>query len=411
MKKWKRIIHNCPYLIALSLTWLFFTVGSGVLMWYRGYDGRDWRDFVSNPIFAVAVIEGMQGERTEQAVVTNDKNTKLDANEVSGELKWENSVLASMNQSEILQPDQRIIEAAKALENPLEDMAGEVLNGDIISDDIVLVNAESGSATEENDGSITEEKDSSVTVENDSADTESGKTRYETYTPIETDSIYYSDAGKIAYTTDYEYQKVTEKYFDDAAFLGDSRTLGIADYAGLDADFYCENGMTIYKLFDEKGITYQKNGQKVNLSQVLQQKQYGKIYIMLGMNELGYGDTERYLEQYEAVLKQIREWQPQAIIFILANLHVSQIRNNMKTEFNNVNINDKNAAAASLADGTNIFYLDSNPMFTDEEGFLKADLTFDGVHLYANNYEAWKEFFMEHGVVKNDEGSTGNSIK
>ena len=78
---------------------------------------------------------------------------------------------------------------------------------------------------------------------------------------------------------------------------------------------------------------------------------------------------------------------------------------------NNVNINDKNAAAASLADGTNIFYLDSNPMFTDEEGFLKADLTFDGVHLYANNYEAWKEFFMEHGVVKNDEGSTGNSIK
>ena len=45
----------------------------------------------------------------------------------------------------------------------------------------------------------------------------------------------------------------------------------------------------------------------------------------------------------------------EAVIFILANLHVSQTRNDMETEFNNVNINDKNAAAASLADGMNIF--------------------------------------------------------
>lgn len=238
-----------------------------------------------------------------------------------------------------------------------------------------------------------------------------GSTIFETYEPVETNSIYFKDAGKVALTTRYDYTKVDEAYFEDAAFLGDSRTMGISDYAGLDADFYCENGMTIYKLLGEKGVTYQKTGEKVDLTQVLQQKQYGKIYIMLGMNELGYRDTEYFLEEYRAVLTQIRQWQPQAIIFIMANLHVSQAKNNLETEFNNININSKNAAAASLADGRDIFYLDSNPLFTDENGLLKEELTFDGVHLYANNYPVWKDFLMEHGVVRTNSENNGKDAK
>ena len=75
--------------------------------------------------------------------------------------------------------------------------------------------------------------------------------------------------------------------------------------------------------------------------------------------------------------KMIREWQPDAIIYIMANLHVSEIKNNPETEFNNININDKNAASALLANGKDIFYLDCNPLFTDDNGFLNADLTFD----------------------------------
>ena len=119
---------------------------------------------------------------------------------------------------------------------------------------------------------------------------------------------------------------------------------------------------------------------------------------MLGMNELGYGNTAMYLDKYREVVDRVREWQPGAVIYIMANLHVSEAKNNMETEFNNVNINDKNAAAASLANGKDIFYLDANPLFTDENGFLNADLTFDGVHLYAQHYDAWREFLMEHAV-------------
>ncbi len=230
---------------------------------------------------------------------------------------------------------------------------------------------------------------------------ENRATKFVEYTPIETDSRYYSDAGKVALTTVYDYALENESYFNDAAFLGDSRTLGISDYAGLDgADFFCDNGMTIYKLLEDAGVTYQKTGEKVDLKEILQEKHYGKIYIMLGMNELGYGDTSMYLRQYLKVLGQIREWQPEAVIYIMANLHVSREKNNMESEFNNININDKNVASARLANGRDIFYLDCNPLFTDEEGYLLEDLTFDGVHLYAQHYEKWRDFLFEHGVEK-----------
>lgn len=234
---------------------------------------------------------------------------------------------------------------------------------------------------------------------------ENRATKFVEYEPIATDSRYYSDAGKIALTTEYDYVLENESYFNDAAFLGDSRTLGIADYAGLDgADFFCDNGMTIYKLLEDAGVTYQKTGKKVDLKNALREKQYGKIYIMLGMNELGYGDTRMYLKQYLKVLDQLREWQPEAVIYIMANLHVSRAKNNMETEFNNININDKNVASARLANGRDIFYLDSNPLFTDEEGYLPDDSTFDGVHLYAQYYETWRNFLFEHGVERETEG-------
>lgn len=234
-----------------------------------------------------------------------------------------------------------------------------------------------------------------------------GTTKFLPYAPLEIESRYYSDAGKVALTTEYPYVLENDSYFNDAAFLGDSRTLGIYDYVGLDgADFFCDNGMTIFKLFKDEGVTEQRTGQKVDIKKVLQERQYGKIYIMLGMNELGYGNTSMYLKEYLSVVQQIRAWQPEAVIFIMANLHVSRAKNNMETEFNNININDKNVACARIANGTDIFYLDSNPLFTDSEGFLQAEMTFDGVHLYAQHYDKWRQFLLEHGVERTNPGTS-----
>ena len=136
------------------------------------------------------------------------------------------------------------------------------------------------------------------------------------------------------------------------------------------------------------------------MNEVLQQKKYGKIYIMLGMNELGYGDTEYFREHYEAVLAQIREWQPEAVIFVEGIMKVTGNKDSEDPIFNNKNIEEKNAAIAELADNRNIFYIDVNEAVCDGEGNLNAEYTIDEVHLKAKYYEIWKQFLMEHGIER-----------
>ncbi len=363
----KENIYNIPYLILILLTSLAVMVCS------------DEIGFGAIPeqaqIFAWDAYAKMPGKQ-DAAMASSEPASEIgeDANEV------------------------HTIQEDAQQEDFMTDLKGETENAGICKDENNDILNDTGLPADDADAENAENTE----------EIPKGTTDFLYYEPVQIDSPYYKDAGKIALTTAYPYTKENTSYFNDAAFLGDSRTLGISDYAGLEeADFYCDSGMMIFKLLEE-GITYQKTGNKVDLTKVLQEKQYRKIYIMLGMNELGYGNTEMYLKKYREVLEKIREWQPGAVVYVMANLHVSREKNNFESEFNNININDKNAAAASLANGTDIFYLDANPLFTDEEGFLNAELTFDGVHLYAQHYDVWREFLLEHAVeVQDDEQEEG----
>lgn len=226
-----------------------------------------------------------------------------------------------------------------------------------------------------------------------------GVTRFESYEPTEISSRYYSDPGKIPFTTDYDYHQVDSSYFEDAAFIGDSRMVGVYDYAGFDgADFYCDDGYCTYLYQKEKGIHHKNTGTKDLLDTFFTQKQYGKIYIMLGMNDCGYGNTENFKERYSNLLQSLKEKQPDAIFFLMANLYISKEKDAENTEFTNLNIRDKNVAIAELADGVTSFYLDYNALFMDEEGYLQNELTFDGVHFYAAGYQTLADFIMDHGI-------------
>ena len=110
---------------------------------------------------------------------------------------------------------------------------------------------------------------------------------------------------------------------------------------------------------------------------------------MVGINELGTGNTGTFQKAYELVLRKFHKWQPDAVIYIQGIIPVSKVKASGDEIFNNININDKNVAIAQLADGKDIFYLDVSKKLTDKGGYLKADYTFDEVHVYAQYYELW----------------------
>ena len=114
----------------------------------------------------------------------------------------------------------------------------------------------------------------------------------------------------------------TNETFSDTLFIGDSRTVGLFEYGDLgQAEVFANSGMSVFNLFQTQ-VTL-KNGTKQSLDEVLSSNRYSSIYLMLGINELGY-EEQSILRQYRAVVEQIRAKQPQASLILEANLHVTR---------------------------------------------------------------------------------------
>ncbi|RKD29460.1 hypothetical protein BET01_07905 [Lacrimispora algidixylanolytica] len=195
------------------------------------------------------------------------------------------------------------------------------------------------------------------------------------------------------------FTKVDERYFDDALFIGDSRTVGLSEYSNWkNPVYYADVGLTVYHVFDKEIANV--NGETMNIDQALQRQKFGKIYIMLGINELGRGTTETFARKYSQVIGRIRELQPDAIIFIEGIMGVSKKKSDSDPIFNNKNIQERNAAIETLADNSSIYYIDVNQVIMDDSGGIPSEYTFDNVHLKAAYYSIWTNYLMEHGVIR-----------
>lgn len=185
-------------------------------------------------------------------------------------------------------------------------------------------------------------------------------------------------------------------YFDDALFIGDSRTVGLYEYGGLGkAEVFADTGMNIYKVFTEEFEL--QNGEMVTLETALQTMDFGKIYIMLGINELGY-DFEQTVARFSETIDTILKYQPKAYIFIQANLHITKEKSEESEYFTNSNIDKYNSAISKLSDGKQIFYLDANPLYDDEEGYLSTEFTTDHAHILGKYYVDWVDFILQNAV-------------
>lgn len=197
-----------------------------------------------------------------------------------------------------------------------------------------------------------------------------------------------------------KYTSVDDSYFDDALFIGDSRMVGLSQYCqDIDAraTFYAKKSLSIYNIRDDKWIETE-DGDEISLAEALATNHFSKVYIMVGINELGRGDENDFRQAYQDVINQIQSAEPDAYIFINSIMHVSKEKNETDELYNNTNINLRNDAIKSLEDKQNIFYLNINEAVDDEEGNLDAETTTDGVHLKGACYEPWHEYLLSHGV-------------
>lgn len=193
-----------------------------------------------------------------------------------------------------------------------------------------------------------------------------------------------------------------ESWFDDALFIGESRTMGLKLRARLGkADYFCGEGLTVYGVMGIKASD--DNFAEQSLYSLFSRRQYGKIYIHLGINELG-GNLDSYVVKYQAVIDEIRALQPDAVIILQSVLALGE-GYSTKSWFSRESIQDINHRIQTLAEENGLFYSDVNQILTNEEGYLIKELTFDGCHLYAVGYEAWAQWLLEEAAaiqIEND---------
>lgn len=195
----------------------------------------------------------------------------------------------------------------------------------------------------------------------------------------------------------HEFSKVDMSYFDDALFIGDSRTVGISEYGGLNnANFFADVGMSVYNVWDTE-VSVPSAG-KVFLEDLLKQKTYGKVYVMLGINELGY-DFDDTVENYGMLISKIQALQPEAIVYIEANMHVTKSRSDSDDIYNNPAIDRFNEAISKFADNKNVFYIDVNQRFDDNSGGLDENYTSDNAHLLGKYYADWSAWLCENAII------------
>lgn len=203
----------------------------------------------------------------------------------------------------------------------------------------------------------------------------------------------YGTAG-VERAATYEFVPVNEDYFDDALFIGDSRTVGLRDYSSISehSDFLCATALTVHKIFNGN------IGDSGSVETALQSNDYRKIYLSVGINELGRGTTEDFTEAYRDVVNKLRDLEPDAVIIIQGTMKVTKEKSDADPIYNNSNIEARNRAIATLADNQHIYYIDVNEVICDEEGNLNADTTHDGIHLLGSHNENYKQFLLTHGV-------------
>ena len=196
-----------------------------------------------------------------------------------------------------------------------------------------------------------------------------------------------------------EGEAVDDSWFEDAVFLGDSRTEGLQLYSGITSGtFFWEWGMSVFKIDDTNHRKVVVDGEKMTLMEALATGTWEKVYIMIGINDLGY-QASAYQKALGEMIDRVREIQSGAVIYLQTMPPVNESlanENGISYYINNENVNAFNEAIVQVAREKQVVLLDTASCLTDSEGQLPADMSSDGVHFKKSGYQTWLNYLKCH---------------
>lgn len=213
----------------------------------------------------------------------------------------------------------------------------------------------------------------------------------------------------------YEYIQVDDSYFNDAVFIGDSISYGFELYVTEkhangetvlgEAQFLTSGslsyGNSLWDVSDESvHPTY--NGEKMKLEDAIAQIKPGKIFILLGTNDVALYGVEQTIANADTEISRMLEASPGAEIFIMSTTpKYSPAESDVDGALNNADIDALNVAIRQFAVEKGYNFMNIAPLFKDETGGLAADYCSDkegmGIHFTSAAYDIWLDFLYSYG--------------
>lgn len=214
------------------------------------------------------------------------------------------------------------------------------------------------------------------------------------------------EEGKLQESTqEYDYAMpvpespaVENSYFDDAVFIGDSRTEGLILNMGLsNTTSYTHKGLMVDTVFTKPVI--HKNGAKLSVMEALKETAFTKVYIMLGINETGWPYNDVFVEKYGKIIDEIKNINSNAIIYVQEIMPVANSVSSSHSYIKNKKINEFNNLIIRMAEEKQIYYIDTVSPVVSSDGSLPEDAASDGIHLKKEYCKKWLECLKTHTIT------------
>lgn len=181
--------------------------------------------------------------------------------------------------------------------------------------------------------------------------------------------------------------------FADALFIGDSRTEGFVLLSGIQTNYYAYKGLNVSTVYTEPVI--QKDGASVTVMDAVADTEFSRIYMMFGVNETGWMNSDIFIDNYKKIIADIRETHPGVEIYIQSVLPVSQAVSDTHRYVKNDTIKVYNELLQNMAEEEKVHYINVAEAVSDS-GVLPDNASSDGIHLNQEYCQKWLNYLIEY---------------
>ena len=191
-------------------------------------------------------------------------------------------------------------------------------------------------------------------------------------------------------------ESIEEDYFNNVIMGGDSRMGSLALYSDLGdkgAEIYYVTSLSIWRIYDMNVDNAKEKGALFDLINNTKRK---NIYFFVGINEINGTNMDVWQGELDNFVAELKKKHANDNIYLLLGYYPRSM-NGMSTESLINAVKEENKRIINVAKKHRVLFLDLNDSkLIGDDGLLKEELTWDGVHLSTDGAKILADYISTH---------------